>query len=73
MWALMFYPNVQDIIMFCYYAMYDFGSSVDIYVYDKENGWFYSAVISFGLAVGTIGFYIWVFIARYVLDQTYVY
>ena len=69
----MFYPLISDIVMFSYYAMYDFGSSVDIYVWNHETGWTYFAIIQFALSVGTIGFYIWVFVARYALDQRLVY
>ena len=37
--AVLCVPGAYDIMLFVYYVMYDFGSSVDIYVEDHENGW----------------------------------
>ena len=33
----MFYPNLQDVVLFVYYAMYDFGSSVGIASWDESD------------------------------------
>jgi len=73
MWVAMLYPDVSDIVMFCYYSMNDFGSAIDLYVWNHENGWTYSAIIQFALSVGTVGFYVWVFVARFALGQLDVY
>ena len=68
MWGFMLYPPIQDLVFIGYYAFYDFGSSVGIYVEDHENGWTYFAAIQAVLAVLTILYYIYLVIARYVLD-----
>lgn len=70
MWMFMFYPTIQDLVLFAYYSFYDFGSSVDIYVEDHENGWTMFAFIQFGMALGTIAYYIYLLVARYALDYS---
>ena len=62
-WIFMVYPNVQDLVMFGYYAFYDFGSTIGIYVEDHENGWTIFAIAQAVLSLITLGYYIYIFVA----------
>jgi hypothetical protein len=68
MWGLLFCPPIYDVVLLGYYFFYDMGSAVDIYVEDHNNGWTYWAVGQGVMAVGTIAYYIYILVARYVLN-----
>lgn len=53
-------PGVYDSILFFYYAIYDFGSSADVYIEDHWSGWTVFVFISFVLSTVTQGFYTYI-------------
>ena len=57
MWLLMVAPSAMDITLLVYYSMYDFGSSVEVYVEEHWTGWTVYAIAQGGLAVIVAGYY----------------
>ena len=69
LWASFFYPPLQDIALLVYYFVYELiGSTDDVYIENHLNGWTIWAIGEGALSVGTIAYYIYLFIARYTLD-----
>lgn len=57
MWLIMLAPPIYDIVLFIYYAVYDFGSSIDVYVEDHLSGWTVWVIAQCIFSVLTIVFY----------------
>ena len=69
MWLSFFYPPLQDMALLIYYFVYELiGSTEDVYIENHLNGWTIWALGEGALSIGTIGYYVYLLVARYVLD-----